>query len=58
MSAFDRERLWPAGIKPMIDTKVIEALKAEGVGLGEIAKRLNIGRASVYRLLAKSPAFS
>jgi DNA invertase Pin-like site-specific DNA recombinase len=29
----------------------IRALKAEGVGASEIARRLSIGRASVYRLL-------
>ena len=31
-----------------------EKLKAEGLGATEIAKRLNIGRASVYRVLAPS----
>jgi transposase len=30
----------------------VEKLKAEGLGATEIAKRLNIGRASVYRVLA------
>jgi DNA-binding IclR family transcriptional regulator len=29
----------------------IRALKAEGLGATEIAKRLGIGRASVYRVL-------
>ena len=29
-----------------------EKLRAEGLGATEIAKRLNIGRASVYRVLA------
>jgi DNA invertase Pin-like site-specific DNA recombinase len=38
----------PATIEP---TKVHE-LRAQGTGASEIAKRLNIGRASVYRLLA------
>ena len=39
------------GRKPSIDRAVIEALKAKGVRPSEIAKRLGIGRASVYRLL-------
>src|SRR4051794_35227460 len=39
------------GRKPSIDPKAIEALKAEGLGATEIAKRLGIGRASVYRVL-------
>jgi hypothetical protein len=30
----------------------VEKLKADGLGATEIAKRLNIGRASVYRVLA------
>jgi hypothetical protein len=30
----------------------VEKLRAEGFGATEIAKRLNIGRASVYRVLA------
>jgi DNA invertase Pin-like site-specific DNA recombinase len=39
------------GRKPSIDTAAINALRAEGVGPTDIAKRLNIGRASVYRAL-------
>jgi DNA invertase Pin-like site-specific DNA recombinase len=39
------------GRKPSIDAKAIAALKAEGLGATEIAKRLGIGRASVYRVL-------
>jgi DNA invertase Pin-like site-specific DNA recombinase len=35
-----------------IDAAKVAALKAEGLGATEIAKRLNVGRASVYRLLA------
>ena len=31
----------------------VKALRAEGVGATEIARRLNIGRASVYRILAE-----
>jgi DNA invertase Pin-like site-specific DNA recombinase len=34
----------------------IQTLKAEGVGASEIARRLGIGRASVYRLLGEQPA--
>lgn len=42
------------GRKAVIDAAKIRALKAEGVGPTEIAKRLKIGRASVYRLLAEA----
>jgi hypothetical protein len=38
----------PAKIK----ADVIAALKAEGLGVSEIARRLKIGRASVYRVMA------
>jgi DNA invertase Pin-like site-specific DNA recombinase len=34
----------------------IRALKAAGIGASEIARRLGIGRASVYRLLGEQPA--
>jgi DNA invertase Pin-like site-specific DNA recombinase len=34
-----------------IDATKVAALKAEGLGPTEIAKRLKVGRASVYRLL-------
>ena len=40
------------GRKPSIDQAQVEKLRAEGLGADEIAKRLNIGRASVYRVLA------
>jgi hypothetical protein len=40
------------GRKPSIDQAQVEKLKAEGLGATEIAKRLSIGRASVYRVLA------
>ena len=40
------------GRKPSIDHGQVEKLKADGVGANEIAKRLKIGRASVYRVLA------
>ncbi|WP_376959420.1 recombinase family protein [Azospirillum sp. A26] len=39
------------GRKPSINTAELMALKAEGLGATEIAKRLGIGRASVYRIL-------
>jgi DNA invertase Pin-like site-specific DNA recombinase len=35
-----------------IEAADVAALKAEGLGATEIAKRLKIGRASVYRVLA------
>src|SRR5271165_473280 len=35
-----------------IDAGKVAALKAEGLGATEIAKRLKVGRASVYRILA------
>lgn len=38
------------GRKPSIPAGEIRALKAEGLGATEIAKRLGIGRASVYRI--------
>ncbi len=39
------------GRPPSIDAEPIRALKAQGVGPAEIARRLKIGRASVYRVL-------
>jgi DNA invertase Pin-like site-specific DNA recombinase len=39
------------GRKASIDANQVRTLKAEGLGAGEIAKRLGIGRASVYRIL-------
>ncbi|RVU14930.1 recombinase family protein [Methylobacterium oryzihabitans] len=39
------------GRPPSIDAAQVRALKAEGVGPAEIARRLGIGRASVYRIL-------
>jgi DNA invertase Pin-like site-specific DNA recombinase len=38
------------GRKPSINAKAIEELRAQGLGATEIAKRLGIGRASVYRV--------
>lgn len=39
------------GRKPSIDVGEVRRLKSEGLGASEIAKRLGIGRASVYRVL-------
>lgn len=39
------------GRRPSIDRVEIAKLRREGVGAAEIARRLKIGRASVYRLL-------
>ncbi|MEO9900240.1 MULTISPECIES: recombinase family protein [Alphaproteobacteria] len=40
------------GRKPEIDPNIIRKLHNEGIGATDIAKRLSIGRASVYRLLS------
>jgi DNA invertase Pin-like site-specific DNA recombinase len=40
-----------AGRKPTIDPAAVTPLRAEGLGASEIARRLGIGRASVYRLM-------
>lgn len=39
------------GRKPSIDAGKVIQLKSEGLGATEIAKKLDIGRASVYRIL-------
>jgi DNA invertase Pin-like site-specific DNA recombinase len=39
------------GRKPSISREKIAALRNQGLGASEIAKRLGIGRASVYRLM-------
>ena len=46
-----RPRVVYKGRPAFIDATKIAALKAEGLGATEIAKRLKVGRASVYRLL-------
>jgi DNA invertase Pin-like site-specific DNA recombinase len=38
--------------RPAKKADAIAALKAEGLGASEIARRLRIGRASVYRVMA------
>jgi DNA invertase Pin-like site-specific DNA recombinase len=43
------------GRRPSIDRAEVEKLKQDGVGASEIARRLKIGRASVYRLLEVPP---
>jgi DNA invertase Pin-like site-specific DNA recombinase len=40
------------GRKKSIDREAVRRLRAEGVGATEIARRLRIGRASVYKVLA------
>lgn len=40
------------GRPPSIRPEVVRELRDQGLGATEIAKRLNIGRASVYRVLA------
>jgi DNA invertase Pin-like site-specific DNA recombinase len=42
------------GRKPSINPAEVMKLKANGLGMSEIAKRLKIGRASVYRVLKDS----
>ncbi|WP_294646272.1 recombinase family protein [uncultured Aureimonas sp.] len=42
------------GRKPTIQTNEVRKLSAEGLGGTEIAKRLGIGRASVYRILGQT----
>ena len=44
------------GRKPTIDAAEVRRLSAEGVGASEIAQRLDISRASVYRILDKNEA--
>jgi len=42
--------------KRTIDPVQVRALRADGIGPAEIAERLKIGRASVYRALAAPAA--
>jgi DNA invertase Pin-like site-specific DNA recombinase len=41
------------GRKPSISPQTVQELKEQGVGATEIARRLKIGRASVYRVLGE-----
>lgn len=43
------------GRKPTVDRAQVHALKAQGVGATDIARRLNIGRSTVYKVLAQAP---
>jgi DNA invertase Pin-like site-specific DNA recombinase len=42
------------GRKPSIDRAAVRELRAQGLGPSEIAAKLGIGRASVYRIAASS----
>jgi DNA invertase Pin-like site-specific DNA recombinase len=42
------------GRKPSIDVAKIEALKASDLGPTEVARKLKIGRASVYRVWGRN----
>jgi DNA invertase Pin-like site-specific DNA recombinase len=42
------------GRKPSVDPQAVARLHGEGVRPSEIARRLKIGRTSVYRVLAPS----
>jgi DNA invertase Pin-like site-specific DNA recombinase len=42
------------GRKPTVDEQQVRLLKAQGIGAAEIARRLGIGRASVYRALSET----
>lgn len=44
------------GRKPSVDAAAVRSLRAQGVGGSEIAKKLGIGRASVYRALQQNEA--
>lgn len=39
------------GRKPSVPREMVRSLHSEGIGPAEIARRLNVGRASVYRAL-------
>lgn len=46
------------GRKRSVPRATVQALHAEGIGAAEIARRLRIGRASVYRALSDAPSAS
>jgi DNA invertase Pin-like site-specific DNA recombinase len=56
----DIEKAKAAGVykgrKPSIDASSVRSLRDQGLGGTEIAKRLKIGRASVYRALREDTA--
>ena len=39
------------GRKPSVDRKAVRSLRTQGIGATEIAKRLKIGRSTVYKVL-------
>lgn len=41
------------GRRPVIDPVLVREMQASGLGATDIAKRLGIGRASVYRVIPK-----
>jgi DNA invertase Pin-like site-specific DNA recombinase len=49
-----KERGVYKGRKPAIDFGEVRSLRTQGLGATEIARRLNIGRASVYRILRET----
>ncbi|CAN5472690.1 recombinase family protein [soil metagenome] len=42
------------GRKPSVDVSAVRTMRAQGVGPSDIAKKLRIGRASVYRALGET----
>jgi len=42
------------GRKPSVDVQAVHELAVQGIGVSEIAKRQQIGRASVYRALGQA----
>ena len=38
------------GRKPSVDRKAVRSLRVQGIGATEIAKRLKIGRSTVYKV--------
>jgi helix-turn-helix resolvase-like protein len=43
--------------KPSVDRQAVRQLKAQGLSADDIAEKLNVGRASVYRLLSQYQSF-
>ncbi|MCG7979576.1 MAG: recombinase family protein [Candidatus Thiodiazotropha endolucinida] len=42
------------GRKPTVNKKEVFSLREQGIGATEIAKKLNIGRSTVYKILSKN----